>query len=280
MTALMGAGIAIAQPALPTLVRAWLSARIALGTATASNGMVLGPVAPVALSLPLLLPLAGGWRGVLALWSLPLALIALALLFAPGAPRPAASAPRAPMRANSALVWRLGLVFAGTNSVYFCVNAFAPGLLAAQDRADLISPTLTAFHLGQLPATLIAGFFARRVETSVWPYVATGLIMEAMLLALVSGAGAWTIFWAACLGFFNCTSLVFGLALPALLAAPADVPRLAAGMFTVSYSCAMAVAVAGGAAWDLAGDARWAFLPVAASVLPMIALAPIRRTPS
>src|SRR5437764_10591359 len=44
MTALMGAGIAIAQPALPTLVRAWLPARIALGTASCSNGMVLGPV--------------------------------------------------------------------------------------------------------------------------------------------------------------------------------------------------------------------------------------------
>jgi hypothetical protein len=41
-------------------------------------------------------------------------------------------------------------------------------------------------------------------------------------------------------------------------------------MFTISYSCAMAIAVLSGAAWDLAGDARFAFLPVGASVLGMI----------
>jgi CP family cyanate transporter-like MFS transporter len=280
MTVLMGAGIAIAQPALPTLVRAWLPAQISLGTASASNGMVLGPMAPVALSV-MLLPLLGGWPGVLAFWSLTLILIAAVLLLA--APRtsrpPGAVAARVAGIWSNSLVWRLGLMFAGTNSAYFCVNAFIPGYLAEAGRPDLISPALAAFNLGQLPATFLIGAAGGRLERKIWPYVGAAIMLVAMLGALVTSASSWTILWAAWLGFFNCTSLVLALAFPALLAAPADIPRLSAGMFTVSYSCAMAIAVASGAAWDLSGDARFAFLPIGASMLGIIFLAPtVRRT--
>jgi CP family cyanate transporter-like MFS transporter len=274
MTVVMGAGLAIAQPALPTLVRHWTPAHIGLGTATYSNGMVLGPIAPVALSLPFVLPLTGGWPGVLAFWSLPVLLIA-AILFAaaPGETRPAA-ARLPPIKWNNSLVWRLGLIFAGTNTTYFCSNAFIPGYLESAGCADLISGVLTAFNLGQLPATFLVGLAARRLERKAWPYVVTGIMLEVMLFALVSSASGWTIFWAACLGFFSCTSLVFALALPPLLAPPAEIPRLSAGMFTISYSCAMAIAIACGAAWDLTSDARFAFLPIALSAVPIIALAP------
>jgi MFS transporter, CP family, cyanate transporter len=275
MTMLMGAGIAIAQPALPTLVRAWLPTQINLGTAAISNGMVLGPMAPVALTV-ILLPLVGGWPGALAFWSLPLVLIAGALfLAAPRTSPPQASGPaHAPRKWSNSLVWRLGLMFAGTNSGYFCVNAFLPGYLASAGRPDLISPALAAFNLGQLPATILIAAAGRRLERRIWPYMGAAMMVIVLLLALVSGASEWTIVWAAWLGFFNCTSLVFALAFPALLAAPADIPRLSAGMFTISYSCAMAIAVASGAAWDLSGDARFAFLPIGASVLGMIFLAP------
>jgi CP family cyanate transporter-like MFS transporter len=103
---------------------------------------------------------------------------------------------------------------------------------------------------------------------------ATGPLVEAGEPVPRWVASGWTIFWAASLGFFSCTSLVFALALPPLLAAPAEIPRLSAGMFTISYSCAMAIAVACGAAWDLTSDARFAFLPIALSAIPIIALAP------
>ena len=41
-TVLMGIGIAVMQPALPALVRAWVPASIGLGTAVYTNGMVSG----------------------------------------------------------------------------------------------------------------------------------------------------------------------------------------------------------------------------------------------
>jgi hypothetical protein len=64
-------------------------------------------------------------------------------------------------------------------------------------------------------------------------------MIETGLVGMLSTASHWTTFWAAWLGFFNGTSLVFGLALPALLSASADIARLSAGMFTISYSFAM-----------------------------------------
>jgi CP family cyanate transporter-like MFS transporter len=275
-TILMGAGLAIAQPALPTLVRQWMPSRIGLATAAYSNGMVVGPIAPVSLSLPFLLPLVGGWPGVLAAWSLPVLVIAAVIFFvAPNrSHHHATSVGPSSIKWNNSLVWRLGFIFAGTNSVYFGGNAFIPGYLAGAVRPDLISPVLAAFNLGQLPATFLLGMAAQRLERKIWPFVLTGIMIETGLVGMLSTASHWTIFWAAWLGFFNGTSLVFGLALPALLSASADVARLSAGMFTISYSFAMGIAVASGAAWDLSGDARFAFLPIALSALPIAFLAP------
>src|ERR1700687_5031747 len=77
-TILMGAGIAIMQPSLPPIVRAWLPTRIGFGTAVYTNGLLIGEALPVALTIPLVLPLfAQSWRASLVFWSVPLVLIAL-----------------------------------------------------------------------------------------------------------------------------------------------------------------------------------------------------------
>jgi MFS transporter, CP family, cyanate transporter len=52
------------------------------------------------------------------------------------------------------------------------------------------------------------------------------------------------------------------MALPALLCTPADVPRTSAGMFSVSYTCAILVPTVSGALWDLTGRPWTAFLPL------------------
>jgi hypothetical protein len=41
-------------------------------------------------------------------------------------------------------------------------------------------------------------------------------------------------------------------------------------MFTISYGEALVVSVASGAAWDIAGSARYAFLPIALSAVPLL----------
>src|SRR4051812_39679777 len=74
----MGLRIAVMQPALPTAVRDWGPHRIALGTATYSNGLLVGEAISASLTIPVVLPLVqGNWRTSLAVWSIPVLAVAL-----------------------------------------------------------------------------------------------------------------------------------------------------------------------------------------------------------
>src|SRR5262249_8013533 len=78
-TVLMGFGIAILQPTMPTLVRAWAPRRMWLANAVYTNGMTIGVVLGPTLTIPLVLPLLGGsWRRDLLLWAVPGLIAALA----------------------------------------------------------------------------------------------------------------------------------------------------------------------------------------------------------
>src|SRR3954453_21720828 len=88
-TVLTGFGVAIMHPALPPLVRNWMPQRIGFGTAVFTNGLLVGEIFPVALTIPLLLPLLGNsWRESFVVWAIPVALIGLVIMMA--APGPAA----------------------------------------------------------------------------------------------------------------------------------------------------------------------------------------------
>ena len=64
-----GFGVAIMHPSLPPLVRSWLPHRIGFGTAVFTNGLLVGEILPVALTIPVraaALPTAGAqasWSG-------------------------------------------------------------------------------------------------------------------------------------------------------------------------------------------------------------------------
>ena len=54
--------------------------------------------------------------------------------------------------------------------------------------------------------------------------------------------------------------VTFGL--PAILSPPGEVPRMAGGMFTISYTIAVIVPILCGACWDITGLPWTAFLPM------------------
>jgi MFS transporter, CP family, cyanate transporter len=283
-TMLMSAGVAMMQPAMPAAVRQWVPSHIGFGTAVYTNGMIVGEIIPVAIMLPIIMPLVGdSWRAGVAVWSIPLVGIALlAYFFAPrAAPIPSSLVPATPTawwpNWRDPLVWRLGLILGSVNSLYFCSNAFLPGYLGSVGRSDLISAGLTALNLGQLPASLLLVFIADHIERRVWPYVFFGVLALLSLGGLVSTTSFWTVIWAGLLGFACGAALALGLALSPLLSEPRDVPRVSAAMFTISYMFAMAISVLSGAVWDWTGFARAAFLPIALSALPIILLTPALR---
>jgi MFS transporter, CP family, cyanate transporter len=282
-TVVMGAGIAVTQPALPPLVRQWLPRRMSFGAAVYTNGLLVSEVLPVMLTIPVVLPLlAGSWRLSFVAWGIPLVAIALAIaVFAPASPRGGISAlaPRASWWPDwsDPLIWRLGFVFGSVNSVYFGSNTFLPGHLAAGGRPDLIGPALTALNFGQLPASLLMLVAAGRLERRAWPLVACGVATVACVSGIFATASAWTVLFAGMFGFLAAVVMTTGFTLPALLAPPAEVARLSAAMFTISYSETLIVSVLGGAAWDLSGSARFAFVPIGMAALPLIFLPPTIR---
>jgi CP family cyanate transporter-like MFS transporter len=277
-TIAMGAGVAVVQTVMPPLVRSWFPQRIGLATTIYTNGLLIGEILPVGLTIPLILPLLrDSWRLDLVFWSLPV--LATALFVALRAPR-ASTLKGAEALTNrrwwpdwrNATIWRLGLILGSVNSVYFVSNAFLPDFMIARGRPDLVSGALTALNVGQLPATFLLLGFADRLLRRPWAYRVTGLATFLCLVAMMSMSGGWIVFWAGMEGFTNAVTLILALALPSILSAPDDVHRTTAGMFTISYSCAMAFSVLGGWLWDLTHLPVAGFAPVAVCALVVVAL--------
>ncbi len=279
-TIVMGAGVAVTQPAMPALVGRWLPHRIALGTGIYTNGLLVGEILPVAL-FPFLFPMLGeSWRATFVFWAVPV--FAIALLVLAVAPREKSAGVAAPTRWwpdwPARDIWRLGITFASASALYYASNAFLPGHLAEAGRADLINPALTALNLGQLPASLILIGFGRQIERKVWPFVTTGLLSIVCITVIVVTANAFAVIASTgVLGFVIGAAFALCLTLPPLLSTPHEVARVSAAMFTISYASAMVVSVLSGAAWDFFGAEGFAFLPIGLSALPLILLAPTIR---
>ena len=279
-TIVTGFGVAIMQPSLPPLVRAWLPHRIGFGTAVFTNGLLVGEILPVALTIPLLLPLlADSWRASFVVWAAPVALIALIILLF--APRDPPIQDRAAQRWwpdwSDPLIWKLGIALGSANAVYFTTNAFLPDYLHHLGRADLVSPALTALNVGQIPASLILLAIAGRIERSIWPHIGCGTAAIAAVIGIIMLPGPGIVACSAVLGFCAASILILMLAMPALLAPQGEVHRVAGAMFTISYSLAVITPVLSGLAWDITGAAWSAFVPIGACAFVLIAVAPTIR---
>jgi CP family cyanate transporter-like MFS transporter len=278
-TVVTGFGVAVMHPSMPPLARALMPSRIGFATAVYANGLLFGEILPVWLTLPVVLPLVGGsWRLGFVAWAAPC--VAFAVIILAAAPRGASAevGQQRPARWwpqwNDSLMWRLGLMLGGVNASYFTSNHFLPDYLNALGRADLIGPALVALNVGQLPGSFLLLWFAGRVEREAITYVAFGSLTFLGALGIILGSGAVIVAAAGLVGFAAASVLILILALPALLSRQEDVPRMAAGIFTISYTCAVIVPIASGIAWDLTGQPAVAFVPVALGALLIIGFAP------
>lgn len=280
-TALMCLGVAIMQPALPPLVRMWAPARIGFATAVYTNGLLIGEVIPIAwIPEPVLPMVGGGWRSSLVVWAIPVILAAV-LLFALGR-RPQATGRSATgwwPDWRDGRVWRCGLLLGGVNAAYFGLNGFMPGWLTANGWPDLVQPALIALNLAQIPASLLMLGFAARLVRRPAVYAGAGALLLAGVSGIVLMPGPFAVMWAALAGVAGAVLLTLALALPSLLGEAAEVPRLSAAMFTVSYGVAMAAALLAGQLWALTGLHGLAFLPfVVAAVSVTLLGATLRLT--
>ncbi|MBV9348154.1 MAG: MFS transporter [Pseudolabrys sp.] len=272
MTIAMGAGVAVMQVSMPTAVRAWAPRRIGFATAIYTNGLLIGEILPIVLMIPLTLPIVGTWQRGFAFWSVPVLIIAVLIALLA---KPATMAPRRNWWPDwsDPLVWRLGILIGCVNAMYFASNAFLPDYLTSRGEAAWIGAALNGLNLGQLPASFMLLPFAGKLERTAWPYAAFGMICVLAVAGIVFTSGWWVVLATSLIGFAAAGVLILGFALPALLAAPDDVHRLAGAMFTISYTCAVLVPVVSGALWDLTGIPATAFAPIALCGIVLMALA-------
>lgn len=268
-TLLMGLGVAIFQPALPTLVRLWAPTRTWLANAFSINGMLVGATFSSALTIPAVLPLVGGsWRLDVLAWSVPGFLAAL--LFAVAAPRSKAAEAAAKLLPkrwwpdwSSPTLWLLGITLGTNNALFFASNAFVPDYLTSTGRGSMIGMTLACLNGTQIVGSFVMLAMPERLQRGSWPFTVFGPVTLLGLLGIVFCDGAWILVSAAAAGLGAAVTFIVTFGLPAVLSPPGEVHRMAGGMFAISYTFAVIVPVLCGAAWDLTGLPWTSFLPMA-----------------
>src|SRR5437899_6558190 len=174
-TVVLALGIAVSQPAMPSLAQAWFPARIGRAIAIYSNGLLVGEVIAASITLPLLL-VPFGWQLALALWAVPAAIVlALWLIVTPASEGAAATAGAWLPDWRSGQMLRVGLLMGGASLVYFGMNSWIPDTLDARQAHALIPLTLGTLNAMQIPVSFWLTLRGDRMLGRRWPYVVAGL---------------------------------------------------------------------------------------------------------
>ncbi|MCP4471786.1 MAG: MFS transporter [Gammaproteobacteria bacterium] len=275
---LMGFGVAVFQTALPAAVRSWTPSHIALGSAIYLNGMMVGEFTGAGLTLPFILPLAGGdWRLALVIWAAPILLIALiAFLVRPQTESPEESIADSRIKARDTLprwndgqVWQFGLLLACSIVIFFAINAYAGAVLRSRGEEQALVGLLIAYNLTPLLASfLVLGapqWIGRRNPLGVSAIVATfGLAGFVFLEGWVSWVAAVVA------GFTSSIELILLVSLPAAIAKGLGVTRLSAGTTLIGYAIAFVLPIVGGWIAEGTGRTELALLPALVFSIAMI----------
>jgi CP family cyanate transporter-like MFS transporter len=269
-TVVFALGIAVAQPALPSLAQAWFPTRIGRAIAIYSNGLLVGEVIAASITLPLLL-VPFGWQFALAVWAVPAAIVlALWLIITPAseAAMPTAGAWLPDWRSRRML--RVGLLMGGASLVYFGMNSWVPDTLDARHAHALIPLTLGALNAMQLPVSLWLALRGDAMLGRRWPYVLAGVgSLVGVAGYALAPAGSAPI-WAGLAGAAASLAFILNLGLPALFS-PSEVARTSGLMFAIGYGAAFFGPALGGFAWDWTGQFRFALLPMLVGAFAMLA---------
>lgn len=293
LTILFGAGIGLAQPALPRLARGLLPTRIGLGTGVYAAGFFAGSVLSAFLTGPVLLPLTReqSWRVPLTVWgALALGALVVWVLVLPrwqaheehgasavsGAPPPGDVVTWSPWRDRGA--WVVAALFAGQGLAYYLLIAWLPSVYADLDLSGRTSGALFAvFNLATFPGMVGLPALSDRLGTRRLPTVLAGVVflVGALGLASVPGADGWRWVWPVLAGGGVAGLFAMSLVLPADVAPPGATGVAAGMVLGIGYLGSALGPVAGGAIHDVTGSftAALAVLPVVGIALVVAAMA-------
>jgi len=270
-TVVLSLGIAVSQPAVPSLVQAWLPHRIGRGIAIYTNGIFVGEVIAATVTLPLLIN-PFGWQLALAVWALP---AAIALLLWLGLTPSTKASPQIGAAWfpdwRSGRMLRIGLLMGTASIVYFGMNTWIPDTLDARHAHSLIPLTLGVLNSMQLPVSLLLTIAADAMVGRRWPFLLAGLASVVGVAGYILAPVETAPVWAGIAGAGSSMAFILNLGLPALMA-PSEVARTTGFMLTIGYGAAFFGPALGGFAWDWSGQFRFALAPMALGAVAMIGL--------
>ena len=205
---------------------------------------MFGELSGAGLTLPVVLPLAGGdWRFSLVLWAIPILLIAVlvALVHLPKEPSSTKviesacpSTSKSLPQWNDARVWQYGLLLASSVVAFFVINAYSGTVLRARGETEALKGLLFAYNATPLLASFIVlvvpKWVGRRAPIAVSAILAAGGLAGFVLLE------SWAS-WAAALvaGCASTVQLILLVSLPPAIARGVAVTRLSAGMTLIGF---------------------------------------------
>jgi MFS transporter, CP family, cyanate transporter len=264
-----GVAVAIAQSALPILIRTAHPERTGVLTGAYSMAIPTGATLAAALSVPLAHALGGSWRAALAVWALP-ALVAAAVWL------PAALKPGTHLRGddpspvwNVPLAWGVSLYFGLQSLAFYGCLAWLPTILVADGATERHAGNLLALDslVSAVPAFLVPLLAARRAgQTALLAWIVA--VPAAGLLGLLLAPGA-ALLWVVLIGLGQGGALGLALVLPVLRARGA---RLVAALTAMSLCVGYTVAAAGPWVLGVVHDATGSWTP-AVVVLLVVTLA-------
>jgi MFS transporter, CP family, cyanate transporter len=244
-----GAAVAIAQTALPVLIRTAHADRVGRLTGAFSMALPLGATLAAALAVPFEHAL-GGWEASLASWSL-LAVAAGALwLAADGRTRVEGAQP--PRLRGDLLAWSVALYFAIQSAAFYIGLSWLPSILAddggySEETAGLLQG-LSA--LAQLPSAYLVPELAARRRGQAPILAAIVAVSAVAVLGLIVAVDAAPL-WMVVLGVGQGGALGLALILPVLRGgSPAAVSSLTAMTLSIGYLVAALGPWFGGALHD------------------------------
>ncbi|MFT4037508.1 MAG: MFS transporter [Thermomicrobiales bacterium] len=292
ITIIFGAGIGLAQPSLPRLMRARFPLRLGVTTGVYASGLVCGAIVGAALSAVLLAH--GGpehpWRFPIAVWGVlaAVAFVVWSVVMRPWEPpadrvqAPAATATSTPASVWSPWrdrrTWIAAFIFAAQGMAYYLLIAWLPAVYAEGGGDTAVTAALSAvFNASTLPGILLFPIWSDRLKQRKLPTIAASALFTVGVLGLMAAPMAdplrWV--WPALAGAG--VAGVFGMALvmPADIA-PAGRTGAAAGMvLAIGYAGSALGPLVAGLVRDMTGSfhATLILLPIVGVVMTLATFA-------
>jgi CP family cyanate transporter-like MFS transporter len=218
-TILAGAGVAVAQTAVPVLLRTRFAAQRGALTGAFSMALTLGAAIAAGLVVPLERAFGGSWQAALAAFAVPAAVAAVVWLLP--ATRTVVARTQAFGVRNLARSWSLAAYFGLQSMGFYCGLTWLPAILQNEGWSEGAAGWMQALtNAMQLAPALLVPVLAVRLHHQRAVLVTIVLIATGGFLGLLAAPGL-AVLWMAVIGLGQGGGLGMGLVLPVLRGAGA-----------------------------------------------------------